>query len=69
MADGDETARLWKVSKTIHELVKDRVSGFQRSSCLKAHNHSQGFSVSDEEINMSLDRFRQLYGNNMGVIE
>ncbi|KAH6909049.1 DNA-directed RNA polymerase I [Coprinopsis sp. MPI-PUGE-AT-0042] len=52
MADGDETARLWKVSKTIHELVKDR-----------------GFSVSDEEINMSLDRFRQLYGNSMGVID
>ncbi|EAU85541.2 DNA-directed RNA polymerase I [Coprinopsis cinerea okayama7 len=52
MADGDETARLWKVSKTIHELVKDR-----------------GFSVSDEEINMSLERFRQVYGNNMGVID
>jgi len=25
MADGDETAKLWKVNRTIHELVKDRV--------------------------------------------
>lgn len=23
--EGDETAKLWKVNKTIHELVKDRV--------------------------------------------
>ena len=29
MADQDETARLWKVNRTIHELVKDRVSIFQ----------------------------------------
>lgn len=27
MGDVDETARLWKVNRTIHELVKDRVSG------------------------------------------
>jgi hypothetical protein len=26
MADVDETAKLWKVNRTIHELVKDRVS-------------------------------------------
>ncbi|KAJ3483393.1 hypothetical protein NLI96_g6347 [Meripilus lineatus] len=29
MADQDETAKLWKVNRTIHELVKDR--GFQVS--------------------------------------
>ncbi|KAK7044138.1 DNA-directed RNA polymerases II 24 kDa polypeptide (RNA polymerase II subunit 5) [Paramarasmius palmivorus] len=29
MADGDESAKLWKVSRTIHELVRDR--GFQVS--------------------------------------
>jgi hypothetical protein len=23
--EGDETAKLWKVNRTIHELVKDRV--------------------------------------------
>jgi len=26
MGDVDESARLWKVNRTIHELVKDRVS-------------------------------------------
>lgn len=26
MSEQDETARLWKVNRTIHELVKDRVS-------------------------------------------
>ncbi len=25
MSDGDEVAKLWKVNRTIHELVKDRV--------------------------------------------
>ncbi len=25
MADGDDSAALWKVNRTIHELVKDRV--------------------------------------------
>ena len=32
----DEAARLWRVNRTIHELVKDRVSE-QRSS-LKVRN-------------------------------
>ncbi|KAF6757193.1 RNA polymerase Rpb5, C-terminal domain-containing protein [Ephemerocybe angulata] len=48
MADGDETAKLWKVNKTIHEL---------------------GFRVSDDEINMDLNRFRELYSNSMGVVD
>ena len=26
VGDQEETARLWKVNRTIHELVKDRVS-------------------------------------------
>jgi hypothetical protein len=26
MSDVDETAKLWKVNRTIHELVRDRVS-------------------------------------------
>ena len=25
MSDGDDSAALWKVNRTIHELVKDRV--------------------------------------------
>ncbi|KAF4613645.1 hypothetical protein D9613_007875 [Agrocybe pediades] len=52
MGDVDETAKLWKVNRTIHELVKDR-----------------GFMVSDEEINMDLARFRELYANNSGTVD
>ncbi|KAF8968016.1 RNA polymerase [Flammula alnicola] len=52
MGDVDETAKLWKVNRTIHELVKDR-----------------GFLVADEEINMDLQRFRDLYANNSGVVD
>ena len=29
MGDVDETAKLWKVNRTIHELVKDRVGQFR----------------------------------------
>ncbi|KAF8802536.1 RPB5 subunit of DNA-directed RNA polymerase [Phlegmacium glaucopus] len=52
MADVDETAKLWKVNRTIHELVKDR-----------------GFLVSDDEIHMDLQRFRELYANSSGVVD
>jgi hypothetical protein len=31
MGDVDEAARMWKVNRTIHELVKDRVSYLIRS--------------------------------------
>jgi len=48
----EESARLWQVNRTIHELVKDR-----------------GFQVSDEEIEMDLAQFRQLYANQMGTID
>ncbi|TCD63576.1 DNA-directed RNA polymerases II 24 kDa polypeptide (RNA polymerase II subunit 5) [Steccherinum ochraceum] len=44
MADGDESAKLWRVNRTIHELVKDR-----------------GFQVADDEINMDLATFREVY--------
>ncbi|KAF9484330.1 RPB5 subunit of DNA-directed RNA polymerase [Pholiota conissans] len=52
MGDIDETAKLWKVNRTVHELVKDR-----------------GFQVSDEEINMDLQRFRDSYANSSGVVD
>jgi len=48
----DEAARLWRINKTIHELVKDR-----------------GFQVSDDEIFMSLDTFKQQYANSGGSVD
>ncbi|KAJ7039608.1 RNA polymerase [Mycena alexandri] len=50
MSEQDETARLWKVNRTIHELVKDR-----------------GFQVSDDELSMDLNSFRDTFANNGGV--
>ncbi|KAM6504270.1 RNA polymerase [Amanita muscaria] len=52
MADGDESAKLWKVNRTIHELVRDR-----------------GYQVADEEINMDLQRFREIYGTGAGIAD
>ncbi|KAJ7911515.1 DNA-directed RNA polymerase RPB5 subunit [Mycena leptocephala] len=52
MAEQDETARLWKVNRTIHELVKDR-----------------GFQVSDDELTMDLQSFRDNFANNGGVVD
>ncbi|PPR02620.1 hypothetical protein CVT24_002191 [Panaeolus cyanescens] len=52
MGDADETAKLWKVNRTIHELVRDR-----------------GFQVSDGEINMDLQTFRQHYANQTGIVD
>ncbi|TDL25611.1 RPB5 subunit of DNA-directed RNA polymerase [Rickenella mellea] len=48
----DEAARLWKVNRTVHELVRDR-----------------GFQVSDEEIEMDLATFKQLYANSGGSVD
>ncbi|PPQ70060.1 hypothetical protein CVT26_013384 [Gymnopilus dilepis] len=52
MNEADESAKLWKVNRTIHELVRDR-----------------GFLVSDEEIHMDLQRFREVYANQSGVVD
>ncbi|THH10873.1 hypothetical protein EW145_g1016 [Phellinidium pouzarii] len=48
----DEAARLWRVNRTVHELVKDR-----------------GFQVSDEEIHMDLDTFKNSYANSGGAVD
>ncbi|KAK0495398.1 RNA polymerase [Armillaria luteobubalina] len=52
MSDGDEVAKLWKVNRTIHELVKDR-----------------GFQVSDDEINMDLQTFKESYVSQSGSVD
>ncbi|KAJ7183170.1 DNA-directed RNA polymerase RPB5 subunit [Mycena filopes] len=50
MSEPDETARLWKVNRTIHELVKDR-----------------GFQVSEDEVSMDLNTFRDTFASNGSV--
>lgn len=66
----DETAKLWKVNRTIHELVKDRVR-YHALWCIDAFltSHWQGYQVSDDEINMDLTTFRSHYANSGGSVE
>ncbi|KAF5392279.1 hypothetical protein D9757_001489 [Collybiopsis confluens] len=57
MADGDESAKLWKVNRTIHELVKDRgfsVSDEEINMDLATFRHSfsnQTGSVDRNQLN------------------
>lgn len=65
----DESAKLWKVNTTVHEMVKDRV---RYLSNLFMNSHSvpyQGFQVSDDEVNMDLQRFRDIHATSMGTVE
>lgn len=69
--DQEESAKLWKVNRTIHELVKDRVSA-RVMVCRKGRDEplvSQGFQVSDDEINMDLTNFRAHYASQTGSVE
>lgn len=69
--DQEESAKLWKVNRTIHELVKDRVSA-RVMACRKGRDEplvSQGFQVSDDEINMDLTNFRAHYASQTGSVE
>ena len=69
-AEQDESAKLWKVNRTIHELVKDRVRATGGYSDLDAVDaFLQGFQVSDDEINMDLATFRAHYANQAGSVE
>ena len=70
MADVDETAKLWKVNRTIHELVKDRVScdwDLSRDN-LESSSHYSSLRVSDGEIHADLQCFRKLFTNYSGVV-
>ncbi|TFY77912.1 hypothetical protein EWM64_g6102 [Hericium alpestre] len=57
MSDGDDSAALWKVNRTIHELVKDR--GFQVSddeinmdlATFKSHYANNAGSVDRNQLN------------------
>jgi DNA-directed RNA polymerase I, II, and III subunit RPABC1 len=63
-----DVARLWRVNRTIHELVRDRVSTLQVASTEHGadaietiyDSNSKGYVVSQEEIDMSLDEFQDI---------
>lgn len=56
----------WSRIESAHKFGFARDSKLANSFCFFAH---QGFQVSDEEIEMDLAQFRQLYANQMGMIE
>lgn len=62
-----ETARLWKVNRTIHELIRDRVSRPVLVSARRSTEHAKGFGVAEEEIGMSLEEFKAMYGRGQAV--
>lgn len=69
MSSDREVARLWRVNRTIHELVRDRVRRVRGRAPFAAHfPSSQGYIVSDYEIELSLDEFRQQLTGNTGAI-
>ena len=68
----DESAKLWKVNRTIHELVKDRVCWTHYCAIwwpLIVRDTLKGFQVSDDEINMDPNTFKAHYANNSGSVE
>ena len=71
MSSDEEIARLWKINRTIHELVKDRVSSLSSfSNCDLIHRtNGQGFQVSEDEIAMDLATFRNNYSSSIGSVE
>lgn len=69
MADQDEPAKLWKVNRTIHELVKDRVWGKRPMPVCGLTFPPQGFQVADDEISMDLAVFKQHYASHAGTVE
>lgn len=65
-----EISRLFRISRTIHELVRDRVrlslslSLVQHESSFGADRvqpRAQEFEIAESEINLSLEEFRSQY--------
>ena len=59
MDEERETARLWRINRTIHELVADRVCTFPLI---------QGYEVADDEINVDFVTFKAEMTTN-GVVD
>jgi DNA-directed RNA polymerase I, II, and III subunit RPABC1 len=68
-----EVTRLWRSWRTIHEMVQDRVrkaditDSFSLSHSGNANSFLlQGYELAEDEVKISLDRFRLEYTNDDG---
>lgn len=69
MDPSDEISRLWKVNRTIHELVEDRVGTLSPFRGWQADCGWQGFQVSEDEVHMDLATFKQTHCTAGGELE
>jgi DNA-directed RNA polymerase I, II, and III subunit RPABC1 len=72
----EEVIRLWKVNRTVHEMVRDRVSlnrtwfaSFGTTYSLARVFYSQGYVVASDEIDMTLDEFRGSHCSQGGAVK
>ncbi len=70
-----ELARLWRVSRTAHEMCRDRVSLRTSTTAASAveithltHDLNQGYLVADYEINVPFEEFKAAHGSS-GAVE
>lgn len=75
MADDEtrrETSRLWRVWKTTKQLCYDRVRPstmtFEKRSSTLTHK-SQGYELAEDELDVSLDQFRDQCGDGSGAVK
>lgn len=70
-----EMSRLWRTWRTVHEMLADRVSRRKKKLSLYQDNlltvwslfdKKQGYEVSDEELQISFDDFKNKYSNHLG---
>lgn len=79
-AKSKEVVRLWRAWRTVHEMVADRVR--KRSLCRSLSRQSrfpppltmqltkyQEYELAEEEVKISLDRFRDEYCNPDGSVK
>lgn len=73
MADDEnrrEMARLWRVWKTAKQMVYDRVSRQPLRACATEQTLTlaiQGYELAEDELDVSLDDFRELCGDGSGA--
>lgn len=62
-----EMTRLWRTWRTVFEMLHDRVCAFHRVS--NTANSTQGYEVTEDEVQMPLEDFKAKYAGPVGYPE